>query len=1008
MGKSYKKKSLKEKSLKKITINSSNIERYSPTVSLDVQPKIWELPNRKAYYNWFYSIFNQYKVDATLPKEKGNLQLFRIQRLVKTFFQSSNPNRGILLFHGLGLGKSCAAISISQAVTDKDIIFISKASLEPNFVYEIKKCGAQYMRTSNYWVFSKCETEEEQILAKNLKIPSKIIKENNGCFFIDFEKENTSSNYNSLNEKEKDRLTKQIEATIYNKFTFLHLDDSRIMKKIKEGDFDNKLVIIDEVHNLVNSMTTGTVTGEFFYKFMMNSVNTKYVFLSGTPLINTVFESSRLFNILRGYIPTLIYKINTNPTTDLKWNAIKTRLSENEFVDQVVIDKTRKTIKVTKIPDNYINTKKTIRDKSKLKTKSLKKSNVSKQIWGGIKYSPEDNLSFVDFRTEIDKVMNGLGREQKFKLIYNFENNTALPEEEGEFERLFYNPELNKLKNSEIIKKRISGITSYYNKIVDKSEFPELKFKKIVSVPMSEYQLGKYKEFRNQEIIVENNKKRNVRKDQLKSSFRIYSRLHCSFAFPDEIGNPYDKENIELMEKLELYTDSPLEQEELIKDNDGQYKSKKEVEKEFKKTAKTTAAITKYFMDNMEKVKEKYLNEKSITTYSPKYATIIVNINRSPGSCFLYSQFINLVGIKMFSLAIEVISDYTEFAIEKTGNKFRLKKELFYDDDKQKAEHKQKQKKYMIYAGSTLDKETKEILRLIFNSDYESLPPSCNYLIKELNSIYGEERNKYGKIMKLFMTTRTGAEGISLMNVRQVHIMEPYWQPVLIDQVIGRARRMGSHKSLLPHEQNVEVYVYMACFSPHQIKDMSITTLKKDKAPFEDGLNKKGKLITSDEFLYIISERKKKIVNEFNLLIMGSSFDCSLNYKDNIKKEKRIICSDYNTNNRDEYLYPPNIEDTIDIVEIEQEFILNIKYGKFPLKRKDKEVEFYYKVINPKPGQREYFYTEDILSKVGTRPVGEIVVKEGKKKIVFFKVKSKSKSRKSMKKRSSKSSKSRR
>ena len=105
---------------------------------------------------------------------------------------------------------------------------------------------------------------------------------------------------------------------------------------------------------------------------------------------------------------------------------------------------------------------------------------------------------------------------------------------------------------------------------------------------------------------------------------------------------------------------------------------------------------------------------------------------------------------------------------------------------------KQKRKKYIVYAGSEIDKETKEVLRLIYNSDYESMPPSCNYLIKELQTIYGEERNKYGNIIKLFMTTRTGAEGISLMNVRQVHIMEPYWQPVLIDQVIGRARRMGS------------------------------------------------------------------------------------------------------------------------------------------------------------------------------------------------------------------------
>ena len=992
------------KKIKTVSITASNIQNFTPTINLDVQPKIWELPNRKAYMNWFYSNFNQYKIGNNLKKEKGNLQLFRIQRLVKNFFQSSNPNRGILLFHGLGLGKSCAAISISQAVTDKDIIFISKASLEPNFVYEIKKCGAQYMRTSNYWVFSKCETKEEIMLAKNLKIPNKVIKENGGCFFIDFtERKNT--NYEDLNDKEKENLTKQIEATIYNKFTFLHLDDSRIIKKINEGDFDNKLVIIDEVHNLVNSMTSGTITGEFFYKFMMNSINTKYVFLSGTPLINTVFESSRLFNILRGYIPTLIYKIITNPNSDIDWSVIKSTISANEYADQIVIDKTRKTIKVTKNPIGFINTKKTGRETTKLKTKSIKKSSKTKQIWGGIKYSPDEDISFEDFRSEIDKILVKLGKEQKFNMKFNFENNTALPEDEGEFERLFYNPELNKLKNKEIIKKRIGGISSYYHKIVDKSEFPELKFVKIVSVPMSDYQLGKYKEVRNQEIVVENNKKRNVRKDQLKSSFRIYSRLHCSFAFPDEIGSPYDKENIEIMEKLEAYDENQIDHLDDISKPKGSYKSQKEFLKEYKRTAKDNAKIIKYFMNTMEKEKNTFLNKDAINTYSPKYAAIINNISMSPGSCFLYSQFINLVGLKMFALAIETIDNYKEFAIIKVGNKYRLNKDLFYDENPKLAELKQKRKKYIVYAGSEIDKETKEVLRLIYNSDYESMPPSCNYLIKELQTIYGEERNKYGNIIKLFMTTRTGAEGISLMNVRQVHIMEPYWQPVLIDQVIGRARRMGSHKLLKPSEQNVEVYIYMASFSPQQVKEMSITTIKKDISPFNDGLNKKGKLITSDEFLYIISERKKKIINEFNLLIMGSAFDCTLNYEDNIKKEKKIVCSDYNTNNRDEYLYTPNIEDTIDIVEIQQEFILKVNYVKFAFPRKGK-VEYFYKIQNPLPGQRNYVYTQDILSKVGSKPVGEIVVKEGKKKLIFFKS-SKSRSKKSSKRSSKKSSKNR-
>ena len=55
----------------------------------------------------------------------------------------------------------------------------------------------------------------------------------------------------------------------------------------------------------------------------------------------------------------------------------------------------------------------------------------------------------------------------------------------------------------------------------------------------------------------------------------------------------------------------------------------------------------------------------------------------------------------------------------------------------------------------------------------------------------------YGKLVKLFCITASGAEGISLKNVRRVLITEPYWNNIRIDQVIGRAIRSCSHETLL-------------------------------------------------------------------------------------------------------------------------------------------------------------------------------------------------------------------
>ena len=71
------------------------------------------------------------------------------------------------------------------------------------------------------------------------------------------------------------------------------------------------------------------------------------------------------------------------------------------------------------------------------------------------------------------------------------------------------------------------------------------------------------------------------------------------------------------------------------------------------------------------------------------------------------------------------------------------------------------------------------------------------------------ENNQNGEVIKALMITSSGAEGINLKNTRFVHIVEPYWHMVRLEQVVGRARRICSHK-LLPQElRNVKVYLYL-------------------------------------------------------------------------------------------------------------------------------------------------------------------------------------------------------
>jgi hypothetical protein len=120
------------------------------------------------------------------------------------------------------------------------------------------------------------------------------------------------------------------------------------------------------------------------------------------------------------------------------------------------------------------------------------------------------------------------------------------------------------------------------------------------------------------------------------------------------------------------------------------------------------------------------------------------------------------------------------------------------------------------------------------------------------------------------MITSSGSEGINLKNTRYVHIMEPYWHPVRTEQVIGRARRICSHKDLPKELQTVEVFIYLMTFTPEQLKSEEAIELKRKD------LSKATPKVpqTSDEYLYEISEIKANLTKQLTDIVKETSFDC--------------------------------------------------------------------------------------------------------------------------------------
>lgn len=967
------------KAMQVVRINEkTDVTKYLPTLPSDmVKPKTWELQNRKSFYQWMHENFGKYDTSdpvkvAQVAKEGINpnpdrapyLQLFPIQKMVRDFMATESPYHGILLYFGLGVGKTISALAVSEGILNKkQVIFMSKASLEPNFIGAVKVAGQDYMVNNNYWVFAELGSPEAESLREQLGIPKKIADDNGGIYLIDFTI--TQSNYKEMSQKHRDNLNKQLDALLKERFMFVHYDSPTLFRHITPEDFNDKVVIIDEVHNLTNGMTKKNSKAAKLYQIFMNAKNTKFVFLTGTPIINQVFEAGCLFNVLRGYIPTLEFKVQVNFDMPVDFKKIKAALKQNKHIDQIVINQVNRILKITKNPDYFV----TSNDPSK----------------PGVVYTPDQPVVTLDqLQTDIEQVLKTLG----YKFTVTQRQETCLPEDQEEFEKMFYNPDLNKVKKPDVFKKRIASLLSFYD-YKDPKAFPDLTAGSphIVQCPMSDYQLGIYETIRHEEI--QKDKKSSRRKnddDAMKTTYRIHSRLACSFVYPDDIPNPYDIKKLELMEQqVEALTAAGEEVEEIDEENE--------------------QAITKFIKENLMKMirknKAKYFDIPSgaLARYSPKYVAMIKNIMKAPGLVLVYSYFKTMVGLNMFALALEETGEWEEFQIKKidkqwhliTGNPDMEHKKSRSSSNNQNnnreikgAEQPKKRKNcYVFYSGAE-DKDYREIVKYIYNSEFDRLPESCNPLKASLKKLYAGDENLHGQVIKMMMTTRTGAEGLDLKHVRSIHITEPYWQPVLLDQVIGRGVRNNSHIRLPLAERNVEVFIYMATIPGHMLTKISQADVRVDFAKYNDGLGMKGRVVTSDEALYITSEHKRVITNQLLHLMKESAFDCALNYAVNSKQhyDPQIVCMNYETKDRDEYLFTPSIEDTQDLIAVNQEMPVVEEYTPFNVNKFDKDGKLiiYYASNTPRPTGIYLFYDERIMTQVRKpEPAGYIEFAEGKK-----------------------------
>ena len=843
------------KSIKKKNTNIENEELVINNIFKN--PNYWVLPNRKKFVEWVDETF---KIYNTSNKKKLNLdEGYREHQLfIRSYFQMNSPYRGLLLFHSLGAGKSCSSIiSAESFLREKKVCVFLPASLKKNFYEELKKYGhREYRLYHNYWF------KDDNI--KYGKDFPKTFKKLNYFWNID---SNQISNYNDLNEEEKNEINMQIEERIkqfYEFFNYNGLQNKRMEILEQQKDiFDNKIIIVDEVHNLISMMVGSGTIGKRLYNLFMNARNSRFIFLSGTPLINYPFELGVLFNLLQGYINTFELTISKKNYENDK--ELQNIFKQNIFINQIFPDyKNNKVIITQNQPlfENYMENNK----------------------YYGVKRNK--NLNFITNQNFIKEIKQFLieKRINVFKIVEK--RYTCFPENIEDFNNKFINVVKNIAMNEDIFKRRILGSVSYFN---NKEEFFPSKIENIVKCEMSSHQVAKYFELRSFEIEKEINSIRNIKKnqnnkDKQKSCFRVFSRQCCNFVFPDEIKRPFPTNSKNLNEEeQELLLETEL-------DNDNHFNLQKNLnanvfiddvysfEDRLKKKILENKLEKERSFEQLSILKSNYLEKSKLEIYSNKFLHILNNIDKSPGTCFVYSQFRELEGIGIFSLVLEA-NGYAQMRIRK--NELTREWEEYFENEEDENKYK-----FGFFTGKE-EEEQRDIIKKIFNNEYDTL----SYNLRK--SILKRGDNKYGKCLKILLATSTAAEGINLKNTRQVHIIEPYWNPVRIEQVIGRALRYKSHIDLPEKDRVVEIFQY-------------ISYINKDDLETKKNIKKKDNSLSTDEKIDLIAFEKKKLNNSFLNLLKQSSVDCNINSFSN----EKIECYNFG-NYKTEYASVPNIENEI-------------------------------------------------------------------------------------------------
>jgi hypothetical protein len=129
---------------------------YNPS-TININMDTFYLNDQHGFYDTIHNLlddlYNEEENQTdSCDKSSAEFIMLRHQKIVQKYLNSYTPYRGLLLYHGLGSGKTCSSISMIEGMKhDKKIYIMTPASLQQNYRTQLQFCGDRIFKTKNNW-----------------------------------------------------------------------------------------------------------------------------------------------------------------------------------------------------------------------------------------------------------------------------------------------------------------------------------------------------------------------------------------------------------------------------------------------------------------------------------------------------------------------------------------------------------------------------------------------------------------------------------------------------------------------------------------------------------------------------------------------------------------------------------------------------------------------------------------------------------------------------------------